>query len=268
MFSNIFQGIVASSGIISTFCPEYQNVLNYATLQGYTLPSLAQQSIQNDLMKYVTGSGLYNELDIFYVFCNNGSQEYSLINWINTGSYYGQISGSTLPTWGQTTGWKGDGTSAYISTQYLTTLTSPQKFLLQDASTFIYTTPDSPNIAPLVGYEGAGAGTTIIRINQNNNTSQRMMTNLATVGNINFTGEGLKHINSIGVNTQKYIKDGVLLSTQTIANFTPRSTIPISILRSQNNYGNSYVKIFGLGGDTTNYSSSLNDNITTYLSSI
>jgi len=50
MFNSVFKGVIASQGRGLTFCPEYQNVLNYAVLQGYTPPSTSQQVFQNNLM--------------------------------------------------------------------------------------------------------------------------------------------------------------------------------------------------------------------------
>jgi len=94
------------------------------------------------------------------------------------------------------------------------------------------------------------------------------MTNATTIGNINFSGTGLKHVNSNGANKQTYINNGVLVSTQTLTSVGPSTVQNITIFRSQNSYGNSYASIFGLGGDTTSYSSSLNDAITTYLNSL
>ena len=268
MFNSVFKGVIASQGRGLTFCPEYQNVLNYAVLQGYTPPSTSQQVFQNNLMQFITSSGLYTKLDIFYVYANNGSKEFSLINWINTGSFYGTASGATPPTWNTITGWKGNGISAFIDTGYRPTGTAPQKFLQTDASAFIYSVPDIPITASLIGYGGAGTNTATFRVNQQNTSTHRVMTNAATIGNINFSGTGLKHVNSNGANIQTYINNGALVSTQTLTSVGPSTVQNITIFRSQNSYGNSYASIFGLGGDTTSYSSSLNDAITTYLNSL
>jgi hypothetical protein len=268
MFNNVFKGVVASQGRGLLFCPEYQNVLNYGALRGYTPPSTTQQVFQNALMQYITSSGLYRELDIFYAFTNNGSKEFSLINWIDTGSFHGTASGATPPNWDAATGWKGDGISAFIDTGYRPTGTAPQKFLQTDASAFIYSVPDIPITASLIGYGGTGTNTATFRVNQSNAATHRVMTNAATIGNIDFSGIGLKHVNSNGANRQTYINNGVLVSTQTLTSVGPATIQNITIFRSQNSYGNSYVSIFGLGGDTTSYSSSLNNAITTYLNSL
>jgi hypothetical protein len=185
MFNGVFQGVVASSANRAvSFCPEYQNVINYATIQGYTLPTLAQQIQQNQLMEYITGSGIFTELDVFYTFRNNGSSQFSLINWINTGSYYAVPAGAPPPTWDSTNGWIGNGTAGYIDTGYTPTGTSPQKFLQTDGSAFVYSTPNTPSLNSLGGYSGSGAGTLTLRINGNNAAQNRIMTNLGTSGNI------------------------------------------------------------------------------------
>lgn len=268
MFNGVFRGVVASSLNRGGFCPEYQNILNYATLNGYTLPGTSQQIFQNQLMEYITGSGLYNLLDIFYVFVNNGSSEFSLINWINTGSYYATPAGATPPTWNSSSGWTGNGITGFIDTNYLPTNTSPQKLSQTNSGVFIYSTPNTPITASLIGYGGSGANTATLRMNASNAATHRMMTNLATVGNINYAGTGLKHMNSDGLNSQKYINNGILVSSQTIASIGPATTSNITILRSQNSYGNSTVGLFGLGANTTPYSSSLYNAVTTYLTSL
>jgi hypothetical protein len=268
MFNNVFKGVVASSVNRGGFCVEYQNVLNYAQQQGYSLPSVPQQIYQNQLMEYITGSNLYTLLDVFYVFINNGSAEFSLINWINTGSFYGSPAGATPPTWNSASGWTGNGLSGFIDTGYRPTGLSPQKFQQTNSSVFIYSTPNLPITASLIGYGGTGTNTATLRMNAGSSATNRMMTNLATIGNINYSDTGLKHMNSDGLNSQKYINNGVLVSSQTIGSAGPATIQNITVLRSQNAYGNSTIGLFGLGSNTTQYSSSLNDAVTIYLSSI
>ena len=65
------------------FDPAYQAVLDYATLQGYTLPSAAQQILQNQLVLDLKVSGTWDKLDVFYNFATDASLEFSFINWIN-----------------------------------------------------------------------------------------------------------------------------------------------------------------------------------------
>jgi len=62
---------------------EYDAVLEYAILQGYTLPSVDQQALQNQLISDLKNAGIWNKLDIFYVFATNGDQNFARLNWKN-----------------------------------------------------------------------------------------------------------------------------------------------------------------------------------------
>jgi hypothetical protein len=48
--------------------PDYQAVLDYATTQGYTLPSSGQQTLQNQLVVDLKDGGIWSKLDTFRVF--------------------------------------------------------------------------------------------------------------------------------------------------------------------------------------------------------
>jgi hypothetical protein len=54
------------------FDADYQAVLNYATTQGYTLPSAGQQTLQNQLVVDLKAGGIWAKLDTFGVFATDG----------------------------------------------------------------------------------------------------------------------------------------------------------------------------------------------------
>lgn len=99
----------------------YDNVINYAVSQGYTLPTAEQQQLQWEMMASLLDAGIWDDLDAFYVFANNGSKEFGNINWKSPGSYTVSTKldniGSVAPTWVSDEGW--DASSA--STSYLQT---------------------------------------------------------------------------------------------------------------------------------------------------
>lgn len=65
------------------FDVNYQAVIDFAVLQGYTLPSKSQQIIQNQLVLDMKSSGVWEKLDVFYNFVTDGEKRFSFINWIN-----------------------------------------------------------------------------------------------------------------------------------------------------------------------------------------
>jgi hypothetical protein len=63
----------------------YEAIAAYATLQGYTLPSDDQQSLQIALITDLMFAGVWDKLDVFYNFLHNGDADFARINWKNPG---------------------------------------------------------------------------------------------------------------------------------------------------------------------------------------
>src|SRR6056297_1810555 len=64
------------------FDPDYQAILDYATTEGYTLPSAGQQTLQNQLVVDLKTAGVWSKLDAFSVFATDGDSDFALIDWI------------------------------------------------------------------------------------------------------------------------------------------------------------------------------------------
>jgi hypothetical protein len=100
----------------SGFDADYQAVLDYATTQGYTLPSLPQQIKQNQLVRDLKSAGIWSKLDTFGVFATDGDSDFALIDWIRLIDYTAVNS----PTFNVNEGFEGNGTSSYINLNYET----------------------------------------------------------------------------------------------------------------------------------------------------
>jgi hypothetical protein len=96
------------------FDADYQAVLDYATTQGYTLPSAGQQTLQNQLVVDLKDGGIWSKLDTFGVFATDGDSDFALIDWIRLSDY----TAFNSPTFTTNQGFQGNGTSAYINTNY------------------------------------------------------------------------------------------------------------------------------------------------------
>jgi hypothetical protein len=94
--------------------PDYQAVLDYATTQGYTLPSSSQQTLQNQLVLDLKSAGIWSKLDTFAVFATDGDSDFALIDWIRVTDYTAVNS----PTFTTNKGFESDGVSAYIDTNW------------------------------------------------------------------------------------------------------------------------------------------------------
>jgi hypothetical protein len=100
----------------SAFDADYLAVLNYATTQGYTLPSESQQLLQNQLIVDLKDGGIWSKLDIFYVFATDGDSDFASINWKDPNNF--EITEVNSPTFTTNVGFTGNGTSAYLNTNW------------------------------------------------------------------------------------------------------------------------------------------------------
>ena len=107
-------GIVGSISGGGGFDADYQAVLNYATTQGYTLPSTGQQTLQNQLVVDLKTDGIWSKLDTFGVFATDGSSDFALIDWKRLSDY----TAINSPTFTINQGFTGNGTSSYIDTNF------------------------------------------------------------------------------------------------------------------------------------------------------
>lgn len=98
---------------VSSFDPDYQAVLDYATAQGYALPSTGQQTLQNQLMIDRKAAGLWDKDDTFALFAGSNA-DFALIDWKRLTTY----TAFNSPVYTAATGYKLNGASSYISTNY------------------------------------------------------------------------------------------------------------------------------------------------------
>ena len=114
--------------------PDYQAVLDYATTQGYTLPSASGQTLQDQFVKDLKSAGIWSELDILYVMATDGDGSYSKLNFINPSSHYllenGSMTFVSNEGFDRTTG-------SYLRTQYIPS-TDAVNATLNDTSNFLW----------------------------------------------------------------------------------------------------------------------------------
>ena len=96
------------------FDADYQAVLDYATTQGYTLPSDSQKLLQNQLLLDLKDAGVWDKLDTFANFATDGSSDFALIDWKRLTQYTAVNS----PTFTANRGFTGNGASSYIDTNF------------------------------------------------------------------------------------------------------------------------------------------------------
>jgi hypothetical protein len=112
---------------------DYQAILDYATMQGYTLPSEAQRLKQNTLLIALKDAGVWSKLDTFVNFATDGSSAFALIDWKRLTQYTAVNS----PTFTANEGFMGNGTSSYIDTNFNPS-TQNTNYILNNASRYAY----------------------------------------------------------------------------------------------------------------------------------
>jgi hypothetical protein len=126
----------------STYDPDYQAVLTYATTQGYALPSLAQRALQSQLIQTLKTGSAWNTLDLFYIFATDGDSNFATLNWKNPSLY--KATEVNSPTFTSNIGFTGNGVDAYLNTNWNPTL--GPNFTRNNASHGVYTNPITAQI--------------------------------------------------------------------------------------------------------------------------
>ncbi len=131
---------ISTSPVLGGFDTDYQAVLDYASGEGHNAPNAAQQTAQNTLITSLKGgANVWDELDGLYVFANNGSEQFALINWKNLTSAAEADAISSI-AWASDNGFTGDGSADYIETNFVPSASSPAtKFQVNSLSVGIYT---------------------------------------------------------------------------------------------------------------------------------
>ena len=110
------------------FDPAYQAVLDFATSEGYTLPSENQQILQNQLVLDLKSNGIWSDLDAFGVLATDGDSDFALIDWVRLIT----MTANSSPTFQTNLGYTGNGTSSFIDTLF--SVSDGTNYQLSDAS--------------------------------------------------------------------------------------------------------------------------------------
>jgi hypothetical protein len=239
------------------FDTSYQAVLNYATSLGYTLPSLSQRVKQNQLILDLKSAGVWAKLDTLAVTATDGSSNFALIDWKRLVTYT-NINACTFSTNG---GFTGNGTSAYIDTNFNPSI-GTNNYKLNDAGRFAWV----DNIGANTQVDGTTTarnnmsvvtGTSAGRINQDTAAQ-----NIA----VNFLGNGFKSINRISNTACVFFN-----------NLTRTDTTSVSVIiqnanqwlfRQSSSYGSSRIRFYAMGSSLVTEHTAFYNAINTYLTSL
>jgi len=200
-------GIVGSS--IIQFVPDtdYAAILNYATTLGYNLPSGSQQVKQNQLVIDLKDGGIWSKLDSFAVFATDGSTDFALIDWKRLVQYTAVNS----PAFTTNQGFKGNGTSSYLNTNY-NPFANGVNFSQNNASMGVYKriVGGSGSHYEMGAIQSTPVAASNICVNRGFNISFFNSGGLGGVPATNITNTGLISYSRINNTTYNIFNNGVL----------------------------------------------------------
>jgi hypothetical protein len=239
---------------------DYQAILDYATTQGYTLPSEAQRLKQNTLLIALKDAGVWSKLDTFANFATDGSSQFALIDWKRLVQY----NASTSPTFTTNEGFMGNGTSSYIDNNF-NPATSGSNYTLNNASRYLYMYMAS-GTGPLDGVITAGLN----NMTRNSTANQRINSTLGlTGGNFDFTAtRGMKSIHRTSSLNVTLFNDNTASTPQRTSLSTSIRSENQFILRSGALYGGHEVSMYAMGANLVSENAAFVTAYNTYINSL
>ncbi len=255
----------AGQGQNSSFDADYQAVLNRATTLGYTLPSASQQIKQNALVLSLKLGGIWNKLDVLYIFANDGGSDFGTLNWI--APTLNQATLINTPTFTTNQGFTGNGTSSYINTNFNPAI-SGVNYTLNNASRNIFVRNQSVSATTLDGVPlgnsnaSVGVNSTLLRINQG-------VTSFSTAADY-FGSNFLKSIHRTSVsNIELFV--GKTQTSRTFNSVAVVSESQLILARGVNvtgSYGGSQISMYSMGASLVAENTSYVNAFNTYINSL
>tara|TARA_R100000030_G_scaffold14715_1_gene9675 strand:- start:62 stop:907 length:846 start_codon:yes stop_codon:yes gene_type:complete len=129
------------------FDSNFRILLDKVIAEGITLPTGVQQIAGDLLIRELKVAGVWDKLDVFYVFAT-GNSPLATLNWINPSAHRATLHSS--PSFVATKGFEGDGSSSYLSLNYNPS-TNATNYTQNNASVGVYTNGDN-NVGTPVDY--------------------------------------------------------------------------------------------------------------------
>lgn len=184
------------------FDSDYNSILSYASTQGYTAPSSAQQEIQNQLITDLKTSGAWDGLEFFYVFATDGDRDFAKINWKNPGTY--NATEISTPTFTTDIGFTGDGSSTALDTNYVPNTYS----VVDDSAMGAWMDIDGTTTGTAIG-SYSGIRTHIIHKWIDGNTYYNLDTTTNPALSPARTDDGLWHLQRNGGDVELYLNNSL-----------------------------------------------------------
>lgn len=247
----------------SVFDTDYQAVLDRSTALGYTAPSAAQQTLQNTLVEDLKTAGVWDKLDVFYVFATDGDSDFATLNWKAPSSH--QVTKVNSPTFTADGGFTGNGSSSYLNTNY-NPETSGTNYTLNDASISVWSNTFVLNNF-ITGVESSAFN--CIRMSSTSANQRINMGGSAAFTprvNLSDSSKKLRQLNrTSSTNATAFIDT---TSTTHTANSIGIESQNQTILRSAAQYSSTEVAFFGMGASLVSENADFYSALNTYKSAL
>ena len=238
------------------FDADYQAVLDYATTQGYTLPSAGQQTLQNQLVVDLKAGGIWSKLDTFAVFATDGDSDFALIDWKRLSDY----TAINSPTFTADEGFTGNGTSSYIDCNY-NGATEGVNYADDSAHQMVWARVFGSSFE-LATNNLSQARQSIRNVSSGNNG---INSSTSSTGSLSPSVGFIMFSRYNSTNYNQYNNNSLLANVTQPGNSTGGTSL---VLRSFLGYSNSQISFSSLGADLSSEASSYYTALNTYITSL
>lgn len=192
-----------------SFDTDYQAILDYATTQGYTLPSSGQQTLQNTLLVALKSAGVWAKLDRFTVYATDGDQDYACINWKAPGTR--NTTRINSPGFTANKGFTSGVNGTFLDTNFTPSTDAVQ--MADDSASFggWFTENINSSTSLEIVSGTSGLNRNFIRVTSNGTAQGEIhgATATRTFSNPVVSASGFMHIDKSSSTTANYNKNGV-----------------------------------------------------------
>lgn len=242
---------------------DYQAILDHAIVQGYSLPSDEQQALQNQLLLDLKSAGIWDDLDLLYVFATDGDRNFAKINWKSPGNF--TASEVDTPTFTSSHGFTGNGSSSYLNTGWAP---DPDgvNYTQDEAGIFGYSgteiTAGTKYLVGAIGNSGGATNGNIQLVPKQTTQHSYAVNSTGTVVGTSVSSIGFFHIRRVTSNDQRLFKDGAQVGSANVGASTSISDNSVYILARNNegtadSFSDGRVGIAGIGASLTGKESDL-----------
>lgn len=247
-----------NSNSLIIYDSNYLTVINYATTQGYTLPSLSQRIKQSNLLTDLKTAGVWNKLDTFANFATDGDSNFALIDW----KRLSLLTAVNSPSFTTNEGFMGNGTSSYIDTNFNPS-TQSTNYVTNNASRYMYLF--SGTTAQRI--DGNSIDTNNIRLGSYNN--QKINSGSVNLMNSAFnytTTKGMKSIHRTSSTAITLYNASVGENRTLLSTGLPNATQ--WVLRQGGIYVNAKMSMYAMGASMVTENTDFVNAFDTYLNSL